>query len=108
MRTGTLRHRVTLQEFVEIVDEYGTPIGEGWEDIATVWAAVEPITGREYIELHNTQSELSHKVTMRYRPGVTPANRLLFNGRQFDIQSVLNLEERNRELVLMCKEKVGG
>lgn len=104
MNPGKLRHRVTLQEFVEQVDEYGTPIGSGWQDVCTVWAAVEPIQGREYILLQNTQSELTTRVRIRYRPGIKPSMRVLYGGRVFDIQSVIDLEERHIELQLMCKE----
>ncbi|MGI6711877.1 MAG: phage head closure protein [Bacillota bacterium] len=106
MKAGKLRHRVTLQEFVEVVDEYGTPIGSGWQDVATVWAAVEPFKGEEYIQLQNTQAELTAKVTIRYLPGIKPAMRVLYGDRVFDIKSVIDPEERHRELQLMCVEKV--
>lgn len=106
MRAGELRHRITIQEFVEQVDEYGTPIGSGWQDVATVWAAVEPIQGREYILLQNTQSELTTRVRIRYRPGIKPAMRVVYGTRIFDIQAVIDFEERHVELQLMCKEVI--
>jgi len=104
MNPGKLRHRVTIQEFVEQMDEYGTPLGGAWQDVATVWAAVEPIQGREYILLQNTQSELTARVRIRYCPGITPAMRVVYGDRIFDIQSVIDPEERHIELQLMCKE----
>lgn len=50
---------------------------------------------------------VSHRVTMR-PPGVTvtPAEQIVFNGRIFNIESVINPEERNQELQLMCRELV--
>ena len=100
------RHRITIQEFIEEVDEYGTPIGSGWQDVMTVWASVEPIRGREYIEVQNTQAELTTRIRMRYRPGITPAMRVLYQGRVFDIQSVIDINEQHTHLELMCVEKV--
>lgn len=105
MNPGKLRHRVTLQEYVEVVDKYGTPIDQGcWEDVAIVWASVEPIQGREYIQLQNTQSELTTRIRIRYRSGVKPAMQVLYGTRVFDIQSVIDPEERHIELQLLCKE----
>ncbi|MBO8158832.1 phage head closure protein [Thermosyntropha sp.] len=104
MRIGDLRHRITIQEFVEQVDEYGTPIGAGWQDVCTVWAAVEPIQGREYILLQNTQSEVTIRIRIRFQPGIKPAMRVKYGNRIFDIQSVIDPEERHIELQLMCKE----
>lgn len=72
-----------------------------------MWAAVEPFKGEEYIQLQNTQAELTAKVTIRYLPGIKPAMRVLYGDRVFDIKSVIDPEERHRELQLMCVEKVG-
>lgn len=104
MRIGDLRHRVTIQEYSEIVDEYNTPVGGEWQEVCTVWAAVEPIQGREYILLHNTQSELTTRIRIRYRSGIKPAMRVKYGDRIFDIQSVIDPEERHIELQLMCRE----
>ena len=107
MNPGKLRHRVTLQEYKEVVDQYGTPIDQGWQDIATVWASVEPIQGREYIQLQNTQSELTTRIRIRYRPGIKAAMRVLYNDRIFEIVGPpIDPEERHLELQLMCKEVI--
>lgn len=100
------RHKITIQEFVEEVDEYGTPIESGWQDVMTVWASIEPIRGSEYIQLQNTQAELSARIRMRYRPDITPAMRVLYQDRVFDIQSVIDINEQHTHLELMCVEKV--
>lgn len=104
MNPGKLRHRVTIQEFKEDVDQYVTPIDQGWQDVATVWASVEPIQGREYVLLQNTQSELTTRIRIRYRSGIKPSMRVLYGTRVFDIQSVIDPEERHIEQQLMCKE----
>ena len=49
MRAGSLRHRVTIQRYELVVDEYGGPLRrESWKDVATVWASVEAVSGREF------------------------------------------------------------
>lgn len=106
MNPGRLRHRVTIQEYIERYDDFGTPLDKGWKTVSKVWASVEPISGREYVQLHNTEAEITTRIKMRYLKGVKPNMQVLYDGREFDIQSVLDIEERHIEMHLMCVEKV--
>jgi SPP1 family predicted phage head-tail adaptor len=80
---------------------------ETWAKVAETWAAIEPLKGDERWAAAYAQATTTHRVTMR-PPGVAvhPSNRLVFNGRIFEIEAVLDIEERGRELQLMCVEKV--
>ena len=106
MRTGSLRHYVEIHALTIIEDDIGNQTEE-WAKVAEVWAAVEPVSGKEYWAAAAAQAEATIKVTMR-APGVEvgPSNRIIFDGRTLEVESVINVEERNRELQLMCKEKV--
>ena len=74
------RHKITIQEFAEVVDEYGTPIDSDWQDVMTVWASVERFrVVRVYRSTKHT-SRLTTRIRMRYRPGITPAMRVLYQG----------------------------
>jgi SPP1 family predicted phage head-tail adaptor len=103
MNPGKLRHRITIQQPSETKDEYKRPTTD-WVDFATVWAAVEPLRGREYLLAQNTNTELSVRVRIRYLRGVTPGMRVKYGERFFDIQSVIDVDERHREMHLMCVE----
>lgn len=103
MQAGRLRHRVIIQSAVEARNAYGEAI-KTWSTVATVYASVEPIRGREMFDAEQVQSEVTHRVRLRYRPGLTSQMRLLFNARTFEVQTVINVNERNREVQLMCKE----
>ncbi len=105
MRAGTLRHRVTLQRRGDTRDGIGT-VTETWTNEATVWASIEPLQGREYFEAQRENADVTHKLRIRHRSGVTREMRVIFEDRVFDIEAVLNVEERDRELVLMCKEEL--
>lgn len=105
---GKLRHRVTIQR-----NQLGSPQrtntgarNASWEDYITVYAAVDPINGREPFLAQQHFSEVTHKVRMRYHEGITTAMRLAWGSRRFDIKAVLNAEERRRELTLLCTEGV--
>ncbi|BAU27630.1 SPP1 family predicted phage head-tail adaptor [Aneurinibacillus soli] len=103
MNIGRLRHRVMLQSRTTIRNEEGFE-DESWTDVATVWAAVEPLRGREYFAAAAVNAENTVRIRMRYRLGITPDMRLLYGMRIFEIQSMIDPDERHRELHLMCKE----
>lgn len=105
MNTGKLRHRATIQQLVSTDDGAGGSI-ETWQNVATVWAAIEPLRGNERYTAQQVQSTLTHKVTIRYREGIKPQMRLTYKGRIFDIESVIDIEERHRWLELLCSEVI--
>lgn len=106
MGTGAAayRHRITLQQASREPDGMGGFM-ESWQDIATVWAEVQPLMGKAYMVAKQTQSALSHRVRIRYRDGVTPDMRVQFGTRHFIIDAVLCPDERKHELHLMCVER---
>lgn len=103
MRSGPLRHRITLQNRTSSKDEFGQLV-ETWADLATVWGSVEPISGRELLSAQQTLGEVTHRIRTRYCAGITAATRILFNGRIFDIESVINDKEKNAHIEIMAKE----
>jgi SPP1 family predicted phage head-tail adaptor len=107
MKISDLRHRITLQRKDIVKDPEGIAI-ETWADVATVWASVEPIRGREYFQAAAVNAENTVRFRIRYRPGIMPNMRVLYNGRTFNIQSVIDVNERHREIQLMCQEVTNG
>ena len=107
MRAGKLRYKITIQDYTESQNSYGE-VTKTWEDYATVWASIEPIRGREFWESQQINAEVTAKITIRYLAGVTPKMRVKYEARIFEIISVINPEERNKDLQLMVKESVNG
>ncbi len=105
MRAGLMRHRITIESPTETQGADGS-MTLTWAPFATVWASVEPLLGREWFDAQREQAEVSHRVRMRFLPGVGHNMRIMWGSRVFEIESVLNAGERNRELVLMCRESV--
>lgn len=103
MRAGSLRHQITIQAKSIGTDTYGGPT-ETWADVATVWAAVEPLSGRELTNAQAVYAETTTKITMRYRAGVIQATRIMFGGRYYNIQAIVDTEQRHRELIIMASE----
>lgn len=109
--TSRLRHRITLQQ-PEMTVETGGQYAVQWQDVATVWAEVVPLENRlmtaEIVLDAQLTARVSHSITLRYRAGVTADMRVAFNGRHFNIRSVVNVGERNRLLRLLAEEHVAS
>lgn len=104
---GKMRHRITFQQFSGTLDDFGDPLqadDDNWVDVATTWAAIDPISGREFYAAEQSQSEVSHKIRCRYRTGLDTAMRITYGKRRFKIISLIDWEERHESLLLMCKE----
>lgn len=105
MRSGQLRHRVTIQQKAPTRDTYGGEV-EAWTAVATVWASVEPLQGREFLEGRQIQAEVSTRIRIRRRAGVVPHMRVVWGAHTYDIQAVIEPDSNRREFQLMCVEVV--
>lgn len=99
MRAGQLNRRITLQAPVTGQDEYGQPL-TGWTDVATVWASITDMTGREYIAAAAVQASVQTRITIRYRAGIVAAMRVLHGADVYNVEAVL--ERDSQVLNLMC------
>ena len=105
MGAGKYRHRITFQEPTETLNNVGEPV-VSWSDYKTVWAEVKPLKGEEYWASQQVNAEVTHRITIRYLDGITSEMRIKFGDRYFSIEPPLNPDEKNIELVMLCKENV--
>ena len=88
MNTGRLDQRVTIERFTAEQDELGGVI-EHWAPLATVWA-VEPLNGREFFAASTTLAEVTTRIRVRYRAGLTVLDRINHEGVLHNIVSTIN------------------
>lgn len=103
MRAGRLRHRLNLQVSVDTKDAGGGLI-ETWAALSTVWGAIITLSGRELVDAQKINSEITHRIEIRYLSTVNAKGRALFGSRIFQTFEVLNIDERNREMHIGAKE----
>lgn len=85
IEAGRLRHRVRIEELRYLLDSNGDTwqddvTGEtrqAWEEVATVWAAIEPLSAREFVQSQAMQSQITARIVIRYRDGLHAAMRLV-------------------------------
>jgi SPP1 family predicted phage head-tail adaptor len=73
-----------------------------WTDVATVWASVEDLTGREYQAAQATQNPVQTRIRIRYRAGIVASMRALYGNVIYNIEAVLDRDGGRVELQLMC------
>ena len=103
MNVGRLRHRVMLQQRQAASND---PAEDFWADTTEVWAFVQPSRGAEQQSQQQSESAADHKVTMRPISINARENRLVYQSRIFDIESVINIDERDKVLEVLCKERI--
>jgi SPP1 family predicted phage head-tail adaptor len=108
IKPGEFRHVITFQKKAMTQNSFGEVIvsDDEWMDVKTVRAGIYPISGSEFFAAETYNSEVSHKVNLRYIPGITPDMRVQFKDRAFRIISIVNFQERNIMLQLLCKELI--
>ena len=105
MRAGDLRHRIIIQPNTNTSDGMGgmtTTYPE--KDWIRVWAAIWPVSATEQLATMKEIMIISHRIRIRYRSGIKPRWRIRFSDRYFNIVSIINPNEKNELLDLMCKE----
>jgi len=107
MRAGRLRHRITLQKPAGTRDAVGERTTT-WSNVVSSWpAAIEPLRVQELVGISQFQSRITHRIMLRYSTEIESIDhswRVLFGLRVFVIEGVRNIDERNRELELLCSE----
>jgi SPP1 family predicted phage head-tail adaptor len=103
VRAGTLRHRVTIQEKNVTQNDYGEEVIT-WDEMDVLWAAVEPLSGREFLEAQRAGAEVTTRIRIRHQDGIVPEMRVVWGDHVYDIEAVIAIEERQREIHLMCRE----
>ena len=105
MRAGPLRHRVDLEEPVDVEDDMGG-VTTGWSRVATVWGSIEPLTGREFMAGQQILAEADVRVRVRWSPQLeacTPAWRVLHGDTILNSARVIHVRLGRQMVELLCK-----
>lgn len=105
LSAGKLNKRVSIKAQTTSRDSLNQKQAT-WSTIVNgdVWAAVEPLSNREAMEARANQTELSHRVTIRYRTDVTADMRIQYGTRSLAITGIRDPGERHEYLEILCIE----
>jgi len=103
---GKMRHSLNVKT---VSSTQETTLGS-WNQstlaATTRWCSVEPIGGRERLRAGQLVPEATHIIRTRYNTEIVPSCIMVWGSRTFEILSVVNVEERNMVLEMLCKELI--
>ena len=105
MRSGNLKHKIDIQEPIETKNSFGE-IESTWQTFVIAYASIVPISGKEYFSSSRLNSEVTHKLEIRYTQNILPKMRVSYGERVFNIESVINIREERKTIQLMCIEVI--
>ena len=100
---GRLARRLVLEAPVDAADDIGGA-SRSWVVVATLWGEIESLRGETRLAADRLEQAITHRVTLRWRPGVTAQMRLRLGARVFVIRAARDPDESRRRLVLDCEE----
>ena len=116
LAAGRLRHRVRLEALTVLLDSNGDVIqdmetGEvsrEWVLVREMWAAIEPLSAKEFIASQSVQSRVVARIVVRYPfDALDAAMRVVHGVRVYNIEGVLPDKDSGLEYVtLPCSQGV--
>lgn len=107
---GKRRHHMVIKKKSSSdFDEGGQTLVLPPDDVATVWASIEPLRGQEALLARQLDATLSHRITIPWSSDIAtidPSHFIDFGDRRFHISEVRNIREENREMEIIAGEQV--
>lgn len=113
LKIGELRHRLQLMKpYGPSQSSFGDVSLANYSPVRTMWGKVESITGRDVLAANQFSDQVTHLITIRHfrhNLDIFAKDQIWFQGamtyvRQFQVEYVLNPDERNKTLMLLCVE----
>lgn len=105
LNPGALRTELALEKAEAIPDGMGG-FSELWNEVATVFARIEPLSAQSRFGADTMLETVTHSIALRKRAGIEGGMRFRRGGRIFEIVTVHDPDESGRYLV--CRVQEGG
>ena len=105
MNIGELKHRITIQKKVDKKPLEDTT----YEDFKTVWAKINNLYGKEFIEAQKVEANISKKFIIRYmkdldmsfNPNACKDFIISYKDTSYNILYIDNIKEQNKFMEIM-------
>jgi SPP1 family predicted phage head-tail adaptor len=101
---GKLRHRLVLEAPVEADDGSGGVV-RTYENLATVWAAIEPVSLSEQVAAEALGARLTHRIVVRTGFDLTTRHRFRLGVRTLRIVGIRDPDESGRFREIHAEER---
>lgn len=87
---GNMDRRITIERQTETVKPSGDVV-KAWTTVAVVWAEIIQQTATEFFTGYGEAETGSIIFRVRYRPGITTADRVTYNGSAYGLKEIKEL-----------------
>jgi SPP1 family predicted phage head-tail adaptor len=93
MRAGKLDRSISIERLMEIVKPSGSVV-TAWTNIATIRAEVIQQSATEFLTGFGEAENGTIVFRVRYLPGITTADRVLYNNAAYDLKEIKEIGRR--------------
>lgn len=107
---GALDERITITREALTPDEIGGAV-PSWSHVATVWAKVAPLSGRERDMANQTESPRNYRFTVRrsaQSAAFTTKDRLTWRGKVMNIRFIADAGPRGEYMTIDAEDGVAA
>lgn len=102
---GALNQRLVVEQPVETADDAGG-VTRDYAELATVWAAVTPVSTHEDVAADHAGLTVTHRILMRARSDITVRHRLRKGARVWRIVGLREDDASGRILRIDAQERL--
>lgn len=106
---GKLRHRIVIQFPNGTQSPQSGGYSDAWADLGKVWAAIEPVSAREFVASQSENAKITTRIVIRYRDDINASMRIYHPAKDkyYNIEGLLADKESGLEyLTLPCSEGI--
>lgn len=94
LNIGNMHRRITIERQTEIVKPSGSVL-KAWTPVANVWAEVLQQSASEFFTGYGEAETGTVIFRVRYRPGITTADRVTYDGTAYGLKEIKELGRRD-------------
>jgi SPP1 family predicted phage head-tail adaptor len=97
------RHYITIQRNMSTTDGEGG-FGDTWSTVQSCFAAIYPIKAIQQFQYKSIGVDATHFIKLRGYVDISELDQIICGSRTFEVLTVENIQERNFEQFVTCKE----
>ena len=107
MQSGKRNRRCIIERRSDLQNATGEVIST-WVEYAKRWSFIRPLSGTEVVQAKQVGASTTHELTMLYCDGLNPDMRIRYGERIFNIKSIVNAGDRNKEQIVQAEESLNA
>lgn len=102
---GKMRYKVKVERATNTRDA-GGGLSQSFSPVSHVYANIVPKNANSAYRQGMLQEKVTHEITIRYMNNVDTNSKITYGTRSFAVNGIVNVDERDRYLKLLCEEGV--